>query len=419
MAELSRHLVGLYYPSIQFKNDSLVKLAALYWDRLGRIVPPDYPHEDSDVVEQLIQEADFIRDLTPSSEDIEFAAKLFLGVLRRHPRRFRNLYNLDKNNQQSMDLPDDPFSNIPRHAILPAMRDTDLTFIASGGKMTTRLRQVFLEKGLAQYAELGHDLEKLGFVEMHPRLALVYMEVLAEQMAHVRHLYPVTDEPILHRELSRSTVERLTNILLSKDGRDKHLTGIQLTDESIKICLADIAIKSILPRDIADIPTKKIIQLRNKYRDELINFQNHLQDFVEDLRNLQDIKDPATLDIFLTLEYEKKLRPQMEDLRKCLNSLAIDTGWSVLNVRATMPELATSLETYSPISPANPVLTGIGAAGAVAYSVIPTIRKQRRFARDIVNSFPAAYLLHIQEGLEPSRTLRGFISFMRRSMIGA
>lgn len=42
--------LGLYYPFIQFRNDSWLKLAALYWDRIGRIVPPGYQLQDSDTV---------------------------------------------------------------------------------------------------------------------------------------------------------------------------------------------------------------------------------------------------------------------------------------------------------------------------------------------------------------------------------
>jgi hypothetical protein len=44
---------ALYYPYVHFKNDAWVKLSALYWDKLKRIVPEGYPTEDSATVRGL------------------------------------------------------------------------------------------------------------------------------------------------------------------------------------------------------------------------------------------------------------------------------------------------------------------------------------------------------------------------------
>jgi len=41
---------ALYYPFIHFKDDRWLKLSALYWDRIGRIVPSAYRTEDSETV---------------------------------------------------------------------------------------------------------------------------------------------------------------------------------------------------------------------------------------------------------------------------------------------------------------------------------------------------------------------------------
>jgi hypothetical protein len=36
---------GLYYPYINFRSDSWLKVAALYWPKMARIVPVDYKPE--------------------------------------------------------------------------------------------------------------------------------------------------------------------------------------------------------------------------------------------------------------------------------------------------------------------------------------------------------------------------------------
>lgn len=44
---------ALYYPFIHFKDDRWLKLSALYWDKVARIVPHDYATDDSATVKAL------------------------------------------------------------------------------------------------------------------------------------------------------------------------------------------------------------------------------------------------------------------------------------------------------------------------------------------------------------------------------
>jgi hypothetical protein len=66
MADPVEARLGLYYPFIQFRSDAWLKLAALYWDQVGRIVPPGYAVRDSETVRRLQGELDFVADLPPS-----------------------------------------------------------------------------------------------------------------------------------------------------------------------------------------------------------------------------------------------------------------------------------------------------------------------------------------------------------------
>ena len=47
----------------------------------------------------------------------------------------------------------------------------------------------------------------------------------------------------------------------------------------------------------------------------------------------------------------------------------------------------------------NPIIVG---AGAIALSTFPVIRKKQKDMKQTLRSSPAAYLLHVQEGLEPA-----------------
>ena len=46
--------IGLYYPFIHFKNEDWLKASALYWDKMGRIVPYGYEiRNDTETVKRL------------------------------------------------------------------------------------------------------------------------------------------------------------------------------------------------------------------------------------------------------------------------------------------------------------------------------------------------------------------------------
>jgi Family of unknown function (DUF6236) len=410
MSETSKHLIGLYYPSIHFRDDSWIKIAALYWDKIGRIVPPNYPLEDSDVVKQLIEETDFIRNLPPSATELENTAHMFLEVIRKHGRLLKRRYSLAQDNIPSYDSQIDILSNIAQKMLytnLPSgkLRDADLELlvnsIASTQKMTPELTLTLLRKGFARNVEVRDELRNFGFIEMHPRLALTYMEVLAEQMAVTRKLHPVTDNPTNHQAISRYTIERLTNALLSAS----YVTNDETTDQTIKVYLADITIRSILPQDPENVPIYKIAQLRERYRPELTNFQQELQNFTAKLSYIREIKDPDTLNLFLTTEFEKNLKPQIDDLSKCLRSISINTTMGALSTQVIQPQLSTSLDSLVEI-PSNPIIRGIGAAGSVIFSLIPVLRKHKKLTEDLLKSSPAAYLLHIEQDLAPSKLHR-------------
>src|SRR5258706_10807766 len=53
---------ALYYPFIHFKSDRWLKLSALYWDDMSRIVPSRYQPEDTQTVKDL---GDFVKTVRP------------------------------------------------------------------------------------------------------------------------------------------------------------------------------------------------------------------------------------------------------------------------------------------------------------------------------------------------------------------
>src|SRR5437763_2190619 len=86
--------LGLYYPFIQFRNDSWLKLAALYWDRIGRIVPPGYRLQDSETVLQLQGELGFVTNLVPPLGAMDSVAREFLELIEDRGAELSDLYSV-------------------------------------------------------------------------------------------------------------------------------------------------------------------------------------------------------------------------------------------------------------------------------------------------------------------------------------
>jgi hypothetical protein len=75
---------GLYYPFINFRDDQWLKIAALYWPKMARIVPAGCPTRDSETVRALIDELGFVINLKPDVARAD-AAKTFSSLLNAIP----------------------------------------------------------------------------------------------------------------------------------------------------------------------------------------------------------------------------------------------------------------------------------------------------------------------------------------------
>jgi hypothetical protein len=59
--------MAVYYPYIHFRDERWLKVAALYWPRMARIVSPGYPTRNSHLVDVLAGELGFVVDVPPDS----------------------------------------------------------------------------------------------------------------------------------------------------------------------------------------------------------------------------------------------------------------------------------------------------------------------------------------------------------------
>src|SRR3712207_4864994 len=87
--------IGLYYPFFHFRDDAWIKLAALYWDRMYRMVPSSYRPQlqDSETVQRLSGELGFIKDHDPGYEAFQVGMD-FIDLIKQHGDELTSRYSV-------------------------------------------------------------------------------------------------------------------------------------------------------------------------------------------------------------------------------------------------------------------------------------------------------------------------------------
>ena len=192
--------------------------------------------------------------------------------------------------------------------------------------MSEDLAKIFLQSGLARF-DSPNDRQWIG---MHPALSLVYMTALADQLAGERGLSPIADNSVDHIAVSGCTVERLAQALL----QDVKLVENKPNAHEVEMGAALVALETVVPRNLATVPVDKILKFREKYPAERGIFQQWVAGFVKTQGWLKSIRDQNVFRERVRSEYEKGLKPKVEELREKLHQTGIETVRSCINVKA-------------------------------------------------------------------------------------
>ncbi|GHO65099.1 hypothetical protein KSC_039910 [Ktedonobacter sp. SOSP1-52] len=377
--------IGLYYPNLHFPDDGWMKLAALYWDKLGRIATPHFINNDSRTVKKLSDDLDFIEDFYPNEKDFDVLGDIFLELIQKYINELQHPYNLH----------------------MHPLKETELADVYLS-KMSYRVSNALTSLGFAipTYS---------GSIKMHPKLAFIYMEALGRRMARRRQLYPITNDMDAHIAINEYTMEQIAHALLGNNIIKPQNSTPRFSQYAIEEALATIAFEAVIPNNIKDIPVEKIIQLRKKYGQEFNAFQQYIRNFTASLNDIQYIEDRVALEAHLDTAYKKELQQQLEELRKCMHSLSISTATSIIDMQVIAPPFLASAISAFHISTINPIVTG---SGAVAFSALKVLQKRRAEARKTVRKNPVAYLLYLEEGITPSNYITRLLKKTRQITYG-
>jgi hypothetical protein len=195
--------MAVYYPYIHFRDERWLKIAALYWPGMIRIVHPDYPTRDSELVKILKSELGFVTEDPPTSAARAIASS-FAELVKSLGPRERMVWQIPPeaaNSEPSdLDLPRPPWSleDVSESCAPRWEHYGPREWWRSNGLAGVHSSEV--EQSLARSlidAELAVPARG-EWLAMHPELAWVYKCRLTEEYATRNRLFPATDQLSAH-----------------------------------------------------------------------------------------------------------------------------------------------------------------------------------------------------------------------------
>jgi hypothetical protein len=380
--------IGLYYPYVHFHDKSWLKVAALYWPKIARIVPAGYPIDDDANTRALIDGLDFIVNISPDSGKAEASRLMMAGIVNGGNRLLEKykVYSTSLNRASRRDYrlaadnwADSLFGsamilNAPLHRF----------------RYLPQLSEDLISKGMA--------FEDGPWLHVHPSIAWVYMCVLAEKLAKLNNLFPVTDQVWAHSEMSGCTPEQIVRAL--NHDPPKYVAGQQLDT-----IVGMLSVRLVVPTGLENVPIQKIIYIRQRYQNDFDAFQDTVSTVAAECRDeLNNIAEQAVLEAYLDQVVKRRFEQPLADLRKALRGLGIDTAYSALNTKFALPAAVVA---SGGIVANQPV---VAATGAAAFSVLALGRTARLNWTERMKPSAASYLWRIERNLTPKSLIRSILS---------
>lgn len=333
----------LYYPTIEFRSEDYKWLwnAALFADKIYRIVPPGYELHEPRNIRELCSSGEIGISISPVPYSKEAS------------EAFSDFMDANKNKASALALVEkDEMEYIRIHS----------------SKMDVKLlKDVFYK--------LKKIDEDENWLYAHPHTVNFYMTFLANHIAEKNSLSLWTR----NQELWTTS----TYFLYDGNIQDDYRPQKQYYKPS-KEALISLMFKDIFPQDLLNVPPKDILSFREKRKDERHQFLNA----VENLRNeLKKADAPEVIQTILNDE-KKKVDSAAHEYKKSMDILkAVKFG----GILTTTISLAADAVGY--VNDFPDLYKGIIGSSGVWATILTGILEKRS---DRANN-PYTYLAHIND----------------------
>jgi Family of unknown function (DUF6236) len=398
--------MAVYYPYIHIRDERWLKVAALYWPRMVRIVSPDYPTRNSQLVDILADELGFIIDHPPDDAARDVAAPFAAFVEGLGPEAMRRLkvkQGSELLSPERLTLPHPPaaFSATDSTAdetcvpafeyYSPAWSSGNIARDTAGvhqSEVAPTLADRLIDAGLAVHA-------RGEWLAMNPALAWLYKCRLTEELAVRNNLVPATDQLPAHAVMAGPV-----NIasLTGQTARARKSVGFQAA-------FGLLSIDAVIPRNLDLVPPAKIVEIRRRFSAQFDRWREYADQVAAGLATqLQDVESPELLKAYLDDAVKRYASGPVDDLKRGLAAVGIDAVTTAVNTKFGVPAAALAGLTTPQIA----------AVGGMALAVA-NLRRSTRHKAQAQQDAPVAYLLSVRETLAPTTWLSRILTIMRRA----
>ncbi|WP_406409521.1 DUF6236 family protein [Streptomyces sp. NBC_01643] len=410
--------MGLYYPYIHFRNEQWLKLAALYWPRIARVVPNGYRVRDSRTTAILTDELDFVVSVPPNHSATAVAG-IFTEAIERHTlqrnqefRVFTSDLAISPGNQYVADGAADswlPNGHAEAYGPPPSRPLRRLAGVYRD-EVAPPLREALTQAGLAlettRQIHVGTAARETGqWLAMDPSLAWAYKCALTEHLARVNELEPLTDGIAAYALTRPWTVDRVLALLNEPDSMPDGPTDFghlqhSAVAEDTATRVAMLAMQLVVPQDLTAVPAERIVAVRKRCGAEFDAFRDAVTTAAGELTELPlESADPAVVAAYLDQIVARRFEQPLGNLRSAMRGLNMETALSAASMKFELPAAAAALGGTVAGQPA------VATAGGLAFAMVGLGHSWKQGWADRRAASPESYLLRVGKGLRPRSLL--------------
>lgn len=327
----------LYYPNIEIPDGKWLRNALLYWDEVSSIVPrsvEDNLFSHNYMIAQLRDEGEY-RAIYP---DQLMYNEVFRDFEEECLKKIKWYFKAADKSRYKATHSTEPRNRIHNEKLVN-------NYFIHREKISYRIMETLQENGVISTNGDWMDFDN--------QLANIYMSTLAKYSA----LSDANNTVIGTDQLS--AINRVYPISYASKKPMKYKTPV-----------ANLSL-NVLPTPSSEVPFSKILKFKRKYRDELLSFRNHINNFEKELSNCESTDELKEKSIIFKERIETGTRETIRMLRGSKIEFVLSSLKSVINLKSpTMIATYAALagQKLTDIHPAT-TITGIGIAGAVDISV--------------------------------------------------
>jgi hypothetical protein len=376
-------LPGLYFPFVHVRDDDWLKVAALYWPSVRRLVPSGYSKHDTPVARVFVERG-LLLDEDPGALLASVSWDL-QEVLSENLRRLLRDYSVER---AIASWDGQPWAKGEAGEEIPALGWIHVT------KFPPNVADYLANSGLARRGRVatpgGDPGQPEDWLGLHPALAGAYMTALAGRLSAQAAFQPLTDQADLRVATPNSEVRAAVSLLLGREGSEPDPAAASVETYIL------LALEQVRPKHLENIPAERIVECREDLEGELDTFRTYVDSMRSDLSQLAVIPNERRRLESFTEHVKQTIERPLRDLEKGLRLHKLEPTRSLLLASSfASPAAIGAALAAGGAPPAAATAAGAMAAIGSAWWQVGSIRTQAKA------SSPVGYLLDVRDHLTP------------------